>query len=227
MSAQDGEIIPDVQLEDNTNQRTPCIVVCDGSRSMLDEGRIDRLNDGLKALEGALKEDPTARGRVQVAVLRFGERDAVETLTDWTDAATFTAPTVQANGVTPLGRAMDEALSMLETRKEQYKANGIPYTRPWLFAISDGLPSDDWEAAARRCVEAEEAGRVVVWPVGVGDADLDVLRRFTAAERGAIRLDAAQWTEMFLWLSRSLSAVSQSKEGDTVQLPAPKWTVQA
>ena len=48
-----SELIPDIELEDNTEQRLACVLVLDGSSSMEGEP-INKLNDGLKALEKAL-----------------------------------------------------------------------------------------------------------------------------------------------------------------------------
>ncbi len=68
----------------------------------------------------------------------------------------FTAPTIVANGTTPLGAAVRLAMSKIDEQKARYKANGIPYNRPWVFAITDGNPNDaDWELAAAACKAAE------------------------------------------------------------------------
>ena len=38
-----SELIPDIQLQDNTDQRLVCVLVLDGSSSMY--GKIDKLNE--------------------------------------------------------------------------------------------------------------------------------------------------------------------------------------
>ena len=58
-----------LRYKDNNSQRTPCVLVLDGSQSM-DGQPIDQLNRGLKVLESELKEDVLARGRVRVRVIR-------------------------------------------------------------------------------------------------------------------------------------------------------------
>ena len=97
-----NEMIPDVQLEDNSSQRLPLVIIVDGSTSMSGKP-IAELNAGLQALEEELKSDAIARLRVQLMILRVGGNDDVEVLTDWTDAINFSRPMVIANGNTPLG----------------------------------------------------------------------------------------------------------------------------
>ena len=220
MNDETGQVglIPDTQFVDNTNQRTPCVLVLDGSTSM--EGApINNLNQGLAELEQALKNDPTASSRVQVLVIRAGGLSEAEVISDWTDVLEFSAPKIEANGTTPLGAAMNLALAKVEEQKESYRANGIPYTRPWIFLISDGDPTDNWEAAAQACQDAEANKKVVVWPIGAGGSNLETLGQFTSPGRGAMRLKGIQFRELFQWVSSSLQAASRSKEGEKVQLP--------
>lgn len=211
--------IPDVELVENNSQRTPCVLVLDGSGSM--EGQpIRELNEGLKVLEQELKNDTTASVRVQLLVIRAGDYDEVEIVNDWCDAITFEPPHIEANGRTPLGAAMAVALDKIEEQKANYDANGIPSTRPWIMLISDGAPTDhDWRETAKRCRDAEAAKKVAVFPIGTAEADLEVLSEF--ATKKALRLQGLKFKELFMWLSRSVSSASKAAPDETTQLPAP------
>jgi uncharacterized protein YegL len=214
-------MIKDLILQDNTNQRLPCVVLLDGSTSM-DGKAIDNLNQGLSILEQELKADDVASLRVQLLLLRIGGHSDVEILTDWTDAIDFSAPQVEANGTTPLGKGVNVALKELEEQKKKYRQNQITYNRPWLFIITDGAPTDlNWERAAEKAVEAEKKGKVVVFPIGTEEADFEILNKFSS--RGAIMLKNLDFKELFVWLSQSVSAGSQTEINSETQLPAISW----
>lgn len=226
-------LIPGAEFSDNTQQRTPCILLLDGSGSMTSNGNIDRLNEGIKRLEEELKKDIIARNRVQIAVIRFGG-DIPEVMTDWTDAIEFIAPHIKADGMTPMGQAVDMGLQMIEERKKTYKKNSIPYTRPWMFIISDGAPTDNgWDKSAERCNQAEIERKLLVWTLAVSGAETDKLAAFKApnkeGKREVFNLDGMKFVELFQWLSASLSTTSQGVAGGSIQIvapPAPMMTIE-
>ena len=218
-----SDLIPDLVLQDNSSQRLPCVVLVDGSSSM-DGKAINNLNEGLKVLEAELKADDVASLRVQLLIVRIGGHSDVETVIDWTDAIDFIAPNIEANGTTPLGKGVEHSLKKIEEQKEKYKQNQIPYNRPWLFIITDGSPTDNgWERCATKAVEAETKGKVVIFPIGTEGADFDTLNQFSS--RGAMMLQHLNFKELFVWLSQSVSAGSQTEVDSTAQLPAANWGV--
>lgn len=213
--------IPDVALVDNTEQRTPLVLVLDRSGSMSGKA-IQELNEGLRLLERELKADSIASKRVRLLIVEFGALDQVDVAADWVDAMDFKAPKLHANGTTPTGQAIDVSLEQIEQEKSRFKQAGVSYTRPWLFLLSDGAPTDDWSGAAARCRAAESANKVAVFPVAVGEAaDQDILGQFSSRGGAAVKaMKGLRFQELFVWLSASMKAVSQSSPGGRVQLPA-------
>ena len=204
----ENDLIPYVEFADNANERTPCVLVLDCSGSMRGEP-IKQLNAGLKALEQELKDDIDASSRVQLLIIKaFGKDEAVIS-SDWVDAMNFEAPTMEASGLTPLGKAMELALQKIEEQKCLYDSWGITSKRPWIFLISDGEPTDyDWEIVAKNCIAAQNNKKVVIHAVGTQGANLEKLAKFsTIAPK---RLTGLKFTEFFLWLSRSVSCVSRA-----------------
>lgn len=209
--------IPGVEFIDNSNQRTPCVLVLDTSGSM-GGAPIAQLNAGLKVFAQELKNDELAALRVQVMVVSVGGHDEVRVLQPWIDAVDFQPPVLQASGMTPLGKGMEVALDEVRNQKAVYDANGISSTRPWVIMLSDGSPNDyGWEQIAARCRQEEADKRVVIFPVGTEGADFDALGQFS--NKTPKKLEGLQFRELFIWLSRSMSTVSASVPGDKVSLP--------
>jgi uncharacterized protein YegL len=221
-----------VEFQTNPERRCPVVLVLDTSGSMQGEG-IRQVNEGLQRLERDLKADVLASLRVEIAIVAFGGKVAVVDVKEGTSASitptasqafvtadAFQAPTLQANGDTPMGAAVKQGLGLLRERKEQYKQAGIPYFRPWLFLISDGQPTDkEWEAAASDARIEESLHGVLMWPVGVDAADMAKLAQFSS-ERAPLRLSGiSDFGSLFQWLSSSLAAVANSRPGQQVELP--------
>lgn len=202
---------------ENPEPRVPCILLLDTSTSMSGEP-IRQLNHGLAAFKEELMTDSLASKRVEPAVVAFG--DSVRTLCDFSTADQFVPPVLEANGMTPMGQAVDLAINMIESRKATYKSNGIAYYRPWVFLITDGEPNDaGWEAAASRAIAAQNAKSFALFAVGVDSANLNVLKMFSVKD--PIRLKGLSFKEMFVWLSSSLRSVSRSTPGEEVPLENP------
>jgi len=218
-----SNVIPDVALIDNSDERAPLVLVLDCSGSMLDDGKVDLLNEGLKTLESELKNDPITARCGRVLVISFGGDNNVEIMGDWTDAMDFTPPKLVAGGLTPLGTAMKCALDEVEAQKVQMRGAGVSYKRPIIMLLSDGEPTDDWQDVAADCKSAEAAHKVNIMAIGIGgQANRQILGAFSA--KGALNLSGLKFKELFIWLSRSIQAVSRATTGGTVQLnPVDSW----
>lgn len=206
-------------------QRTPCMLVLDASASMntlveeTGRTRIEELNRGLQDLKDALLSDETAAERVQLAIVCVGgPAGHADLLMDWTDAVHFQPPLMKAKNLTPLGYGMRLALQCVDQQKRNLRAQGVGYTRPWIMVMSDGEPQGDdapWDDVAAECRAAEEANKCVIYPIGVADAKMDVLQKIS--NNPALKFSATQFQEYFRWLSASLSSLSRSAPGTTLQ----------
>ena len=203
------------EFVDNPEPRCACLLLLDNSMSMRGSP-IEQLNEGLKIFRDELAADSLASKRVEVAIVTFGP---VNVETDFTSAANFQAPTLSVAGDTPMGQAIETGLSMLRTRKDTYKSNGISYYRPWVFLITDGGPTDSWSRAAEIVREGEKSGSFSFYAVGVEGANFDTLRQISV--KLPLKLKGLQFRELFAWLSSSLGSVSKSTVGDKVPLQNP------
>lgn len=201
----------------NPEPRCPCILLLDVSGSM--SGRpINELNAGLVTFRDELLADSLALKRVELGIVTFGP---VHVEQPFTSAANFFRHPV-ARGYAN-GAAITKALDMVEERKREYRANGISYYRPWIFLITDGAPTDEWQAAANKVFQGEEDKKFAFFSIAVQGADMKTLAQISV--RQPLPLQGLQFRELFSWLSSSLRSVSRSTPGTEVVLEAPKgWT---
>jgi uncharacterized protein YegL len=230
---------PEPEFVDNPEPRCPCVLLLDTSGSMNDERvvstalspvqqllqdslaartlkPIDELNAGLVAFQRELLADELAVKRIEIAVVTFGP---VKLLSDFQSPDLFRPPRLNAEGDTPLGAAIERAVELIGARKAAYKQNGISYYRPWIFLLTDGEPTDDWQRAAQLVRVGEQSKAFAFFAIGVEGAKFDILRQISV--RQPLRLNGLPFREMFRWLSASLSAVSRSSPGDEIALKNP------
>jgi len=210
----------EVEFAANPDPRLACVLVLDTSGSMAGKP-IEMLNDAMRTFQHELQADPIVSRRVEIAVVTCGLGEA-SIARDFTSAATFAAPFLEAGGATPMGQAIRLAVKIVRSRKDEYKKNGIPYYRPWIVILTDGSPTDEWQTAAR-LLKADEAEKgLSVFAVGIGGAaDLAVLSEMSS--RQPTRIDRFDLNSFFSWLSAGQKNVALSNLGDQVQLPPLTW----
>lgn len=212
----------------NRQRRTPCVLLLDRSYSMEGE-KIRRLNAGFEIFRQDILHNPVAAQSVDLCVISFGP------VTVERDFATINENEglhLKASGATPLSQALELAMLKVTERKQSYQQHGVSYYRPWIFLLTDGEPTDadglnseGYKALLRPLQLAAQEQKFTLFTVGVnvsprGRAVLDELSRPFMGR--CLDLDNLKFEEMFLWLSASLSRVSQSAPGDRVQLVDPR-----
>ncbi|KLV01449.1 glycosyl transferase family 2 [Photobacterium aquae] len=200
----------------NPAPRCACMLVLDASSSMGGQP-ISQLNCGVQRFIEEVQKDEVASCSVELGMITFGHQIEFKQPMVTVDEVTEVAP-VEANGMTPMGQAVDLAINELESRKQEYQKAGVSYYQPWLILMTDGEPNDEWQAAARRLRALAENKKMVVLCVAIGDdANLEVLSQFSVLPPK--KLAGLKFSEFFIWLSQSMQRVSASIPGDRVSLP--------
>ena len=188
-----------------------CVLLVDVSGSMSGDA-IRELNEGLRVFGEALKSDSKAYGCADVCVISFGSK--VEQVVPFCPAAEYVAPVLTAGGLTVMNEAVITGLDMIELRKQEYKDVGVDYWRPWVFLLTDGVPTDNdlYQDAQQRLQEALANKKINFFPMGIGSgADTQTLKKYTKNGSGMVlKASKENFQEAFVWLSSSMSVVSNS-----------------
>ena len=211
-----------VRKEDLVNNPTARIAVClclDISASM-DGEPIEELNKGVELFYQAIREDETALYSAEISIVTFG-LDGACLHQDFDSIERQQIPHFTADGMTPMGEAINIALDCLEQRKQEYQDAGVDYYQPWLVVMTDGEPNGDASAlsiAVSRTVGMVNQRKLTIFPIGIGaDADMDILKKLSP-KRPPLKLKGLMFREFFKWLSQSVSRTSQSTPGEAVPL---------
>lgn len=220
---EDEYLLRQEELVENPTARVPICLVLDVSGSMAGEP-IRELQKGVDMFFDAIKSDDIAQYSAEIAVVTFG--GTVEKVLDFYSIQRQDVPQLSVSGLTPMGAGVLAALDMLETRKTEYQNAGIDYYQPWMVLMTDGAPTDNISDAVRRTQELVEAKKLTVFPIAIGDdANMEELGQFSPG-RPPLKLKGLNFSEFFVWLSQSVSRVSQSTPGEKVELDTSdidKW----
>jgi len=202
----------------NYQQKCPVVFVIDNSGSMYG-APIDELNKGLHAFENEIGSDDTASARLDVAIVSFNSSEKVEH--DFDLIQDYGMPTLSAGGGTNMQAGLRKGLDMLEARKKWYRDTNQTYYRPYVIAITDGYANITEELKSEIRLSAQNK-KLNFWPIGVNGADMSMLEKIACPGEGAslpaLKLDGLKFVELFQWLSASFGKVSNSKDGEGIDL---------
>jgi len=207
-----------------------CVLLIDTSGSMGPQSSrppgsqpIDSLNRALQDFKANVSMDEMAQKRVDIAIVEFNSSARV--VQDFTPISQMEPITLTASGLTAMGEGVNMAIDMVKERNRFYNTLGTPVFKPWIFMITDGLPTDDdvFDVAVRRVQEEEQKGshgKLKFFALGVGDYDKDTLFRFFEGckAKRVMELSDTDFSGIFNWMSESMVAISVSRVGEDVKL---------
>ena len=200
-------------------EHLPCAILLDVSGSMVVDGAIRQLEQGLIELRDALQSDDHCLNTVDTTIITFS--DGVTITDQFKSCSEMQLPRLEADGCTAMYSAVNTALDEIAERKRQYRADGGTSKRGWIFLLTDGLATDDEfrDVVLKKLADAENRGSVTFFAVAIGNsADRDEL---AAMSQSKVCLTASResFKSCFKWLSASVSAASVTSSGSKIMLP--------
>ena len=167
------------EFADNPEARCPIVLILDVSESM-EGAKIDTVNEALVKFQEMIREDSVTALRADIAVIAF--RGTPRVVQDFVNGTDFEAPVLYCSAPkdradyaqaaetglldlysssgTVFSGAVNQALDIIEARKQSYRDGGIAYYRSLAYFLTDGLPVNDYPGplaqAAQRLAAAEE-----------------------------------------------------------------------
>ena len=209
------EKLPQVRFRNPGDFHQPCVILLDISGSMLGaEGTpigqrpIDELNKAISIFAEDMKSQRDVNACTEVSFITFNAE--VNVIQPFKNADKFNVPKLYASGTTAMNEAIEKALEIIESQKQLYLREEVEYYRPWLYLLSDGVPTDnDKEVSAKeKLKEAIEGNHVVFYPVQIGRwADRKQLISYypnSSKDKPVIVAERGHFKELFKFFSNSI-----------------------
>ncbi|MDT5157903.1 MAG: hypothetical protein QOC99_2708 [Acidobacteriota bacterium] len=203
-------------------RKLPVYLLLDTSGSMMGEP-IEAVKNGMQILVSALRQDPYALETAHLSVITFDTN--VRQVVPLSELTSFNMPDIQATGVTSLGAALKLLAERSDAEVTKTTAEVKGDWKPMVFIMTDGGPTDDWQAGLAE-FRKRKFGIVVACAAGPG-ADTACLKQITD---NVVTLDTADTSSLrafFKWVSSSISTGSQKVDangkevGGISELPPP------
>ena len=200
-----------------TARPLPVIILADVSGSMLENNNIGALNAALKDFLSTLSQESRLNAEIQVSIITFGGSKA-EVHVPLTPAWQINQTNdLVASGGTPMGGAFELAVEMIENK------DIIPSRayKPTIVLISDGIPTDNWEASFDKLKNSDRAQKASRMAMAIGTgADKNMLKAFVNDLEASEVFEAHNAKEIHRFFRAvSMSVSSRSQSNTPNQLP--------
>lgn len=190
-------------------RKLPVYLVLDTSGSMTGEP-IEAVRNGMQILVSALRQDPYALETAHLSVITFDNQ--ARQLSPLSELMIFKVPEIKAGGMTALGEGLKLLAERVDAEVSKTTADTKGDWKPMVFLMTDGVPTDDWQAGLRE-FQKRKFGIVVACAAGT-TADTKVLKQITENVVMLDTADAASLRAFFKWVSASISTSSQKVESN-------------
>jgi uncharacterized protein YegL len=185
-------------------RRLPVYLLLDTSGSMSGEP-IEAVKNGVQILVSTLRQDPYALETAYLSVITFDS--SARQVAPLAELAAFQPPALSASGTTALGEALGLLAERVEAEVARTTADAKGDWKPLVFLMTDGAPTDDWQAGLAKLKQVR-TGVIVACAAGQG-ADTAILKQITEVVVALDTADANTIKAFFKWVSASVSTGSQ------------------
>jgi uncharacterized protein YegL len=189
-----------------SQRRLPIYILLDCSESMIGEA-IEAVGRGVDLMIRQLRADPHALETAQVSIITY--HATAQQVVPLTDLSEVQPPRLSVRPGTSLGAALKLLRECMarEVRKTTVDQKGD--YRPIVFLLTDGQPTDDWEAV-RSAIDRLTRPRIAnMYAIGCGeDVDFDVLHRLSDIVFKLKDMTPETLKKLFIWLSASVQGAS-------------------
>lgn len=190
-------------------RRLPVYLVLDVSGSMMGEP-IEAVKTGVQTLVSTLRQDPYALETAYLSVITFDS--VARQLVPLTELAQFQTPELIANGTTSFGEALSLVTDKIDHEVVRSTSEVKGDWKPLVFIMTDGAPTDEWQAGVQR-LKSARTGLVVACAAG-HHADTTILQQLTETVFQLETADSATIKAFFKWVSGSIATSSQKVDLD-------------
>jgi len=209
----------ETELPENYEPKCLCVLLLDISRSL--GGHIAQLQNSIELFHNEILENPSESCRVELAIITY---DNTARIVQQPSLATnFRMPKLKYTSLSSaaMGKAIEEAIILINDRKGWYKITGQPYYRPWIILLTDGEPADAIDLEHVKAVIKDNCDNknFSFLPIGLEGANMEKLASIALPEIPPARLDSLKSHKLFRWICGPF--YFNPKDGDISSLPSP------
>jgi uncharacterized protein YegL len=188
-------------------RRLPVYLLLDTSGSMSGEP-IEAVKNGVQVMINSLRQNPQAIETAYISIITFNS--AAQQVVPLTDLASFQMVDIKASGTTALGDALQLIATKIDTEVAKTTTEQKGDWKPLVFIMTDGIPTDDWQAGLSEFKKRKTAYTVAC--AAGGGADTNILKQITDNVVSLDTADSQSISKFFSWVTASIGVSSTKVE---------------
>lgn len=193
--------------------RLPVCILVDTSYSMIEDGKITTILEGIESFIREIDSNPTARDSVELAIVSYSGKGA--TLVQYFDNVVNinfveVKELLKPIGNTPMAKGLDLAIDVLNRRKNELSSSGTAIFKPWLIIMGDGNSDENIDKQVSTIQNMYRRQEIKAKCIGVGEGceDSDLQR---VSPNGKVeKMNNLQIRDFCSWLSVKASSYTLS-----------------